>query len=251
MQAAVKTVLVSHFVSPLQQTPKLTRYTLDRHALWTYLHNLQLHLGGFRLRQINSSLVPPTVWFCCRMSAVCAALKVLLPLHVKAPKLPHRKKCCPSLIPFHINWTFYNVQSLLFHHTEFQNDTDKWTIIGRFVKCGCQTWYLTLWKEGRLRVFQGGEGVRRLEKNCILRSVKILVFAKHSSLKITSVCYMWERGDRLRTGLWWETSRTEVTGKTMPRWDDNIKVDVKAVACGFSWMRIETRGGLLWIWRLT
>ena len=60
-------------------------------------------------------------------------------------------------------------------------------------------------------------------ENCILRSGKILVFAKHSSLKVTSVCLvehvarMWERRVRLRKGLWWETSRTEVTRKTRPR----------------------------------
>lgn len=52
LQAAMKTVLVSHSVPPLHVGQTLTVNTPT---------HLQLHLGGFHLRQTNSSLVPPTV----------------------------------------------------------------------------------------------------------------------------------------------------------------------------------------------
>jgi hypothetical protein len=98
--------------------------------------HLQLHRGGFHLRQINSSLVPPTVRFCCRMSTVCPALKVLLSLHVKAPKLPHRKKWCPSLLPFHIKWTFCNVHSLWF----YLYGISKWCWQMKYNWASCNVW---------------------------------------------------------------------------------------------------------------
>jgi hypothetical protein len=178
----------------------------------------------------------------------------VLPLHVKSRKLLQLKNCCHSLTPFHVKLALCNVQSLWFCLTKFQIDADKRTVMWRLVTCECQTGSVTLREEGRLGVFRERECVTP-EKIANWGTLRFLIFTKHSSLNVTNVCLvehvarMWEK--RLRTGLWCETSRTEVTRKTKYRWDYNIKIDVKAVACGFPWVRIETSDGLLWNWLLT
>jgi hypothetical protein len=130
---------------------------------------------------------------------------------------------------------------------------------------GCETWFLTLREEHRLRVFENRVSRRIFGPNSkedgswrklhndklhnVYSSPNIVRVIKSRSVRWPG--HMTHRGEG--RGVYrvlvqrpkWKKS----LGRSRLRWEDNIKVNLREIGIdggtGFGWLRIESSGGLL------
>jgi hypothetical protein len=56
---------------------------------------------------------------------------------------------------------------------------------------------------------------------------------------VGGTCDTYGGGERCLQGFDWDVRRQETTGKTMRRWEDNIKMDLKEIGFdGANWIRL-------------
>jgi hypothetical protein len=155
-------------------------------------------------------------------------------------------------------------------------------IILPVVLCGCETWSLTLRNERRLGVF-GNSVLRRIFGNRraeVTRERRQLlneelndlycwmIFTAEWSVLLTwyssgdkidkkemaGACgaYGWEERRDVYRFVVRKRARRSPVGRLRRRWGYNIRMDLQDVGVGlwnvFSWLRIGTGGGLLWLW---
>jgi hypothetical protein len=161
------------------------------------------------------------------------------------------------------------VQNILSSRLLFKNTKIRVyrTIILPVVLYGCETWFVTLREEQRLRVFENrvlrrvfgpktdevtGEW-RRLhneELNDLYSSPNIIRAIKSRRMRwVGHVSRMGEGRGVYRILVGRSEGRRPI-GRPRRRWEDNIKIDIQEVGrggawTGLSWLRIGTGGGLL------